>query len=441
MNHKKVQYAFALFFLLFLAVSSLPVLMQVFQNSRQFAIKNYDKWMKNRKVKVVQPRKKIVSPYREPLPKHPPVVKPKKNVYSKSRYSIIRKCQTVSKIMIPERKNVEQWVIDAFPFRDEFSTFNMSFKYRLGMKQPIEKEKTFLMPNRKITLNTSGVKPEFSQTGLNKLLTYKKLCKANGTKYFVVFRPMDHGIHHDCIEPYRGLTLDCYQKTAARAARLEKLGINTFELYKAMRHEIPEDKWSNYWFMTDNHWNVDGAMLGGKLIADFMNRNCGTVYDLGYFDPDTYIRKRWKNVFLGSRGKKLSLSYADGKKEDFDILYPRFKTDLTVTIPALNYAKRGSFAVLMFPEKIHYNTHSAFVYSAFLSGDRPMIRIVNNKIPKGKKIIVIKDSYSNAMIPYLALQTREIIMLDPRHYSQKKILQTINKEKPDILFVMFQFGI
>ena len=434
--NNKVHHAFALFFVIFLAVSSFPVLLAILQNTRNNAIRGYDKWLKNRNIEVTQPTKTIKSPYGEELPETPPVVQPQRKGWANSRFTIIRQLKTFKKLMLPERKHVEQWAIKTFPFRDEFSTFNMAFKYHLGMRMPIEKEATLLLPNKKMADTWSWRKSSFQEIRITKLQDYQTLCDKNGIKFFVVFRPFEIGFHQDCLEPYKGLKINLYQKTANKAAQLEKLGIKTFKLYEAMRSEIPEDQWLNYWYMTDHHWNVDGALVGGKLIADYMNRNCGTAYDLNYFDPETYIRKRWKEVFIGSRGKKLSLNYADGKKDDFDILYPRFDTDFTIEIPKLNFRKQGNFSILFDYSKINYNAYHANPFAAFSYSDRPFIRIVNNKITEGKKIIVIKDSYNNPMVPFLALQTKEIILLDPRHYPKKKITETIDKEKPDILFIM-----
>ena len=438
--NNKVHHAFALFFVIFLAVSSFPVLLAILQNTRNNAICGYDKWLKNRNIEVTQPTKAIKSPYGEELPETPPVVQPQRKGWANSRFTIIRQWKTFKKLMLPEQKHVEQWAINTFPFRDEFSTFNMAFKYHLGMRMPIEKEATLLLPNKKMA-GKLFFSPDFSQEETNKLLELTKLCDENNINFFVVFRPFDQGFHHDYSEPYKGLILNYGQKLAQRAAQLEKLDIKMFELYKAMRSEIPEDQWLNYWYMTDHHWNVDGALVGGKLIADYMNRNCGTAYDLNYFDPETYIRKRWKEVFIGSHGKKLSLNYADGKKDDFDILYPRFDTDFTIEIPKLNFREQGDFSILFDYSKINYNAYHANPFAAFSYSDKPFIRIVNNKITEGKKIIVIKDSYNNPMVPFLALQTKEIIMLDPRFYPQKKIMETIDKEKPDILFIMYGVGL
>ena len=439
--NNKVHHAFALFFVIFLAVSSFPVLLAIIQNARSKALRGYDQWLKNRNIEVTQPTKAIKSPYGEELPETPPVVQPQRKGWANSRFTIIRQLKTFKKLMLPERKHVEQWAIKTFPFRDEFSTFNMAFKYHLGMRMPIEKEATLLLPNKKMADTWSWRKSSFQEIRITKLQDYQTLCDKNGIKFFVVFRPFEIGFHQDCLEPYKGLKINLYQKTANKAAQLEKLGIKTFKLYEAMRSEIPEDQWLNYWYITDHHWNVDGALVGGKLIADYMNRNCGTAYDLNYFDPETYIRKRWKEVFIGSRGKKLSLNYADGKKDDFDILYPRFDTDFTFEMPMQNFRKQGDFSILLDYSKINYNAYHANPFDAFSYSDKPFTRIVNNKIPEGKKIIVIKDSYNRPMIAYFALQTKEIIMLDPRFYPQKKIMETIDKEKPDILFIMYSVGL
>lgn len=440
MNNKKEQHAFALFFLLFLAVSSFPVLFYVFQNSRNFIMKTYNSFMIKRNIQIIPPLEKIKTPYgEEALKPQSMMVLPKNNIVPKS--GIMHKKKAIASMVGIVKRQITSSAINFFTFRDELSTFNMAFKYHIGMKMPIIGDSVFLLPNGKIAQTASSSKSFFTQDKMNKFLKYKKLCDEFGVNFFVVFRPRENGFHHDYSEPYRGLILDCYQKADSRSAQLEKSGVKTFKLYNAMRKEIPEDKWLNYWYMTDHHWNVDGALAGGKLIADYMNRNCGTSYDLAYFDPKIYTRKRYKNLFIGSMGKKTSLSYANGKKDDVDILLPQFSTDFTLTIPRLNLLKRGDFSCFINYSAINYDAYHAYPYGIFLFRDKPFIRIINNKIPTGKKIIVIKDSYSNAMIPYLALQTEEIIMIDPRHYPEKDIWDTIKKEKPDILFIMFGDGI
>lgn len=440
MNHKE-HHAFALFFLIFLAVSSFPVLFTIVQHARSKALRGYDQWLKNRNIEVTQPAKTIKSPYGEELPETPPVVQPQRKGWANSRFTIFRQLKVFKKLLLPTRKYIEQLAINTFPFRDEFSTFNMAFKYHLGMKMPIENSRALLLPNKKLSFSHVIVPKYFVQSKLNLYKKYQEVCDQNGIQFFVAFHPYDQNFHYDVHTPYRYFVLDYIQMLEYRAAQLEKCGIKTFKLYEAMRPEIPEDQWLNYWYITDHHWNVDGALIGSKLIADYLNRNYRTAYDLNYFDPKAYIRKRWKEVFIGSQGKKLSLSYSGGKKDDFDILYPRFDTDFSVEMPMQNFRKQGNFSIFYNEAPIHYNSYHTNPYEAFLYSNKPFIRVVNNKIQTGKKFIIIKDSFGNAMVPFLALQTKEIIMLDPRHYPEKMIWQTIEQEKPDLLFIMFGAGL
>ena len=99
--NNKVHHAFALFFVIFLAVSSFPVLFTIIQNARSKALQGYDQWLKNRNIEVTQPTKAIKSPYGEELPETPPVVQPPRKGWANSRFTIIRQLKTFKKLMLP----------------------------------------------------------------------------------------------------------------------------------------------------------------------------------------------------------------------------------------------------------------------------------------------------------------------------------------------------
>lgn len=54
-------------------------------------------------------------------------------------------------------------------------------------------------------------------------------------------------------------------------------------------------------------------------------------------------------------------------------------------------------------------------YGVFLGGDFPLMRVVSD-VKNGKKIAVIKDSYGNAFVPYLAAHYEEVFILDYRYF-------------------------
>ena len=55
-------------------------------------------------------------------------------------------------------------------------------------------------------------------------------------------------------------------------------------------------------------------------------------------------------------------------------------------------------------------------YLAFISGDTPLMRIKTD-VGNGRKIIVVKESYGNAFVPFLVNHYEEIYVVDPRKYS------------------------
>ena len=78
-------------------------------------------------------------------------------------------------------------------------------------------------------------------------------------------------------------------------------------------------------------------------------------------------------------------------------------------------------------------------YNCFMLGDHPYVEIHNEK--GNGNLLVIKDSYANAFVPFLAQDYRNIYVVDYRHY-EKKLPELIrDKEIGEIVFVNNVMGI
>ena len=58
------------------------------------------------------------------------------------------------------------------------------------------------------------------------------------------------------------------------------------------------------------------------------------------------------------------------------------------------------------------------VYQTFIGGDHALFVAYNDENKNGKKIAVFKDSFANAMIPYLTYNYEEVHVIDPRYVSE-----------------------
>jgi len=57
-------------------------------------------------------------------------------------------------------------------------------------------------------------------------------------------------------------------------------------------------------------------------------------------------------------------------------------------------------------------------YSVFLGGNHSVDVVKNSAVSNGRKLLIIKDSYANSMVPFLATNFQEIHIIDPRYYNQ-----------------------
>ena len=75
-------------------------------------------------------------------------------------------------------------------------------------------------------------------------------------------------------------------------------------------------------------------------------------------------------------------------------------------------------------------------YTAFISGDHPYMVINVPENPQDKSILVIKDSYGNAFVPYLTEHYGNIIVIDPRHVDMNIYDEFKDYGLTDIVFLV-----
>lgn len=75
-------------------------------------------------------------------------------------------------------------------------------------------------------------------------------------------------------------------------------------------------------------------------------------------------------------------------------------------------------------------------YSVFLRGNNPITIIKNNNLSNGKKLLVIKDSYANSLVPFLTEDYEEIHVIDLRSYAPR-LSNYIDENNFDDIFILY----
>ncbi|MDD2434770.1 MAG: DHHW family protein [Bacilli bacterium] len=78
-------------------------------------------------------------------------------------------------------------------------------------------------------------------------------------------------------------------------------------------------------------------------------------------------------------------------------------------------------------------------YAAFLDNNHPLIVITNQNIKTNLEIVIIKDSYANNFIPFVANHFKKVHVIDPRFY--KLSITDYIKENKNIKDVLFLYNL
>lgn len=159
-----------------------------------------------------------------------------------------------------------------------------------------------------------------------------------------------------------------------------------------LRHFSKNDSPHTLYYRTDHHWTSYGAFEAYRF---YMNAIGKESVEGNFFDRES---------FQGFRGSTYSRSALWLTPSEPIELWQG--SQLTVTIGEETYDS------VFFRDRLQ----EADMYTVFLDGNQPLVRIRNEaNVGKGK-LLVIRDSYANCIGPMLAESYEEVVMVDLRYY-------------------------
>ena len=164
-------------------------------------------------------------------------------------------------------------------------------------------------------------------------------------------------------------------------------------------------------YRTDHHWTSAGAYAAYEVIAREMGFEPLPLPEQSTTLPDFY-------------GTLYSQAGARGYPADEIVYYDATGLSLWVD------GEEKPFYDLSYADQKDK-------YSLFLGGNYPACIIRNADNPDGERLLLIKDSFSNSLVPFLARHFSEIHMIDPRYYMLPMSQYTAENDIDSIL-VLYQ---
>lgn len=175
------------------------------------------------------------------------------------------------------------------------------------------------------------------------------------------------------------------------------------------------------YFRSDHHWTALGAYYAYTSFAKTIGDR---PYDLEDFEVSEV------EGFLGTLYNRTLNRNVKANPDTVSIYHPFVESTFTI------YTKGGAAldweVINMDYAKISNK------YMVFISGDNPL-SVIDTDLDNGKKIMVFKDSYGNAFVPWLMSHYDEIHIIDPRHYNKGAV--SYAKEQGIHEFLFFNYNV
>ena len=78
-------------------------------------------------------------------------------------------------------------------------------------------------------------------------------------------------------------------------------------------------------------------------------------------------------------------------------------------------------------------------YASFLGGNFSRVNIKSEESAVDEKVLILKDSYANAMLPYLANQYSDLTVVDMRyyHFEEQTVSELVKNEGIDRVILIY----
>lgn len=192
-----------------------------------------------------------------------------------------------------------------------------------------------------------------------------------------------------------------------------------------------EEGFYSMYFNTDHHWKPVTAFNAVTLTMDWFESEQGLTTNKNYEDIDLWKVERVQNCFLGSRGRRTGRYFAG--LDDFELVYPRFDTELSFLVPAKQIVRKGNYyeTIFDFSKMESDDVFLRNVYSTYLGADYGNCFLRNQNAPILKKVLVIKDSFALPYCAFLATHFAAIDMIDLRYYTERSLYEYVEATMPD----------
>lgn len=197
----------------------------------------------------------------------------------------------------------------------------------------------------------------------------------------------------------------------------------TIDAYTALN----ENKDSYIYYRTDHHWTSYGAFLGYTAAAPVLGYDSYKYEDFKIEHASDQFEGTLFSKTLEFRVTPDTMDYYTLKENEPSVKVSVFKEFDTKT----STVKYDEYDSMYFREFLQVKDK----YSSFLGQNSPVVTVENPNAKSDKSLLIIKDSYAHALVPFLSKEYKKVTMVDLRYIKTDFRIMTPLNDYDQLLFV------
>ena len=165
---------------------------------------------------------------------------------------------------------------------------------------------------------------------------------------------------------------------------------------------LMEHKDEDIYYRTDHHWTSLGAYYGYTGLASALGYDPVPLSD---YTPTVRSTEFYGTVFSSSGVRWVSPD-----------TITTYVPDDGITVVSHTYDNAGNPVEEQRALYVESFLSVKDKYSMFLGGNQSLGVVKNANNPDGPKLLIIRDSYADSLVPFLTAHYSEIHLIDPRYY-------------------------
>lgn len=176
------------------------------------------------------------------------------------------------------------------------------------------------------------------------------------------------------------------------------------------------------YYRTDHHWTARGAYYAYLAFCEEKGIEPTSLEDYQKLQYDGFLGTFYEN-------KGLNRPTAMSNNPDYVEAFIPNGTNVAVLYDENGKVSDSDYRV------VFTKLTNANKYLCFTGGDHPLLKVHNPNIKDGSSIVVIKESFGNAFVPFLVDSYEYVYVIDYRHWSGDLADFVIDNGIDDVLFL------